>query len=86
VAEDAITVHSRQTQRESIAPNEPASRSALIRRAYFDLIGIPPTPEQLDAFVNDRSPDAFAKAIDQLLNRLIMANGGPFLAYIGAMR
>jgi hypothetical protein len=44
-----------------------ADRRTLIRRAYFDLIGLPPTPEQVEAFVQDPSPDAFRKVIDHLL-------------------
>jgi Protein of unknown function (DUF1553)/Protein of unknown function (DUF1549) len=44
-----------------------ADKTTLIRRAYFDLIGIPPTPEQVGAFVDDRSPDAFSKVVEDLL-------------------
>lgn len=40
----------------------------MIRRAYFDLIGLPPTPEQIAAFVSDASPQAFEKVIDGLLS------------------
>ena len=40
---------------------------ALIRRATFDLTGLPPTPEEIDAFLADQSPDAFAKVVDRLL-------------------
>ncbi len=50
-----------------LRPAGDANRSTLIRRAYFALIGLPPTPAQIDAFVQDRSPDAFAKVVDQLL-------------------
>ena len=39
----------------------------MIRRAYFDTIGLPPTPEQIDTFVNDAAPDAYSKLIDSLL-------------------
>ena len=39
----------------------------LIRRATLDLTGLPPTPEEVDAFVGDDSPDAFAKVVDRLL-------------------
>ncbi|MDB5300461.1 MAG: Planctomycete cytochrome, partial [Phycisphaerales bacterium] len=39
----------------------------LIRRVTFDLIGLPPTPEEVDAFVNDRSPTAFETVVDRLL-------------------
>jgi cytochrome c553 len=52
---------------KGLKPNPIAERTALIRRAYFDLIGLPPTPEQVEAFVNDRSPKAFEKVIDELL-------------------
>ena len=48
-------------------PNGPAFRRVLIRRAYFDLLGLPPTPEQIDAFVNDPDPEAWPKLIDELL-------------------
>ena len=52
---------------KGLAPAKPADRRVLIRRAYFDLIGLPPAPEEVDAFVKDRSPEAFAKVIDHLL-------------------
>src|SRR6516165_4458257 len=44
-----------------------ADRPTLIRRAYFDLIGLPPTPSEVQAFVEDKSPNAWEKVIDQLL-------------------
>jgi hypothetical protein len=50
-----------------LAPVGPAHRRELIRRATFDLIGLPPTPEEVEAFVNDPDPDAFAKVVDRLL-------------------
>ncbi|GAA4429189.1 PSD1 and planctomycete cytochrome C domain-containing protein [Bremerella cremea] len=50
-----------------LAPSKMASRPTLIRRATFDLTGLPPTQAEVDAFVNDESPDAFAKVIDRLL-------------------
>jgi hypothetical protein len=50
-----------------LKPAEPASRGQLIRRATFDLIGLPPTPEEIDAFVNDRDPKAWEKVVDRLL-------------------
>jgi hypothetical protein len=49
----------------TLAP--PASKRDLIRRAYFDLIGLPPTPEEVEAFVADRSPDAYERLLDRLL-------------------
>ncbi|HEX4795748.1 MAG TPA: PSD1 and planctomycete cytochrome C domain-containing protein [Humisphaera sp.] len=51
----------------SIKPSKPALRPALIRRAYYDLIGLPPTPKEVETFVNDRSPNAFEKVVDHLL-------------------
>ena len=52
---------------KGLTPSAPAEKATLIRRAYFDLIGIPPTPEQVDAFVNDKNPQAYEKLVDQLL-------------------
>jgi hypothetical protein len=52
---------------KGLAPNSPADRATLIRRAYYDLIGIPPTPAQVEAFVNDKSPKAFEKVVETLL-------------------
>jgi hypothetical protein len=45
----------------------PADKRTLLRRAYFDLIGLPPTFEQIRAFERDRAPDAFARVVDRLL-------------------
>jgi hypothetical protein len=50
-----------------LKPAAPANKRALIRRAYFDLIGLPPTPSEVKAFVADKSPDAFARLVDRLL-------------------
>ncbi len=46
----------------------PADRRTLIRRATFDLTGLPPSPAEVDAFLADKSPDAFSKVVDRLLN------------------
>jgi len=54
-------------EEKGMTPGEPAGRETLIRRAYFDLIGLPPTPAQVEAFVNEKSPSAFEKVIDELL-------------------
>jgi hypothetical protein len=56
-----------QLEANHLKPVAAADQRTLIRRAYFDLIGLPPTPEQIDAFLNDTSPNAFAKVIDELL-------------------
>jgi hypothetical protein len=50
-----------------LQPNEPADKSTLLRRATFDLIGLPPTPTEVDAFLEDESPTAFATVVDRLL-------------------
>lgn len=60
----------RQAQEmQGLKPNHPADKEKLIRRACFDLIGLPPTPEQVAAFVADTSPQAFEKVIDELLTK-----------------
>jgi mono/diheme cytochrome c family protein len=48
-------------------PVRAADKHALIRRVTFDLIGLPPTPEEVEAFLRDETPDAFAKVVDRLL-------------------
>jgi len=52
---------------KKLEPVKAADRTQLVRRAYYDLWGLPPTPEQVDAFVKDDSPDAWSKLIDALL-------------------
>ena len=52
---------------KDLKPSSRADKRTLIRRATFDLIGLPPTPAEVEAFVADRSPDAFAKLVDRLL-------------------
>ncbi len=52
---------------EKLAPSPEASRPTLIRRLAFDLLGLPPKPEEVHAFVNDKSPDAYEKLVDRLL-------------------
>jgi len=51
----------------NLALSPDAPREALVRRATLDLTGLPPTPAEVDAFVNDRSPDAYARLVDRLL-------------------
>lgn len=55
---------------DGLAPVADAGRRSLVRRIYFDLIGLPPTPEQVEAFVSDASPtsQASARLVDQLLD------------------
>jgi hypothetical protein len=50
-----------------LRPVRRADRRTLIRRAYFDLIGLPPEPTQIDEFIRDDRPDAFARLVDELL-------------------
>jgi cytochrome c553 len=55
-------------EKAGLKPNPPADRRTLVRRAYLGLIGLPPTPEQVDAFLKDESPEAFDKVVDALLS------------------
>ncbi len=52
---------------KGLQPANRAAKRTLIRRAYFDLIGLPPTPEQVDAFLGDQSRNAFGAVLDGLL-------------------
>jgi hypothetical protein len=52
---------------QHLTPNGPVSKRELIRRATFDLTGLPPPPDEVDAFLHDDSPRAFATVIDRLL-------------------
>lgn len=59
-------IHAR-LKADGLEPAERAEKTALIRRACFDLLGIPPTPQQIDEFLADDSSDAWPKLIDRLL-------------------
>jgi hypothetical protein len=50
-----------------LAPAPPTSKTALLRRVTYDLTGLPPRPEEVDAFLSDSSPDAYEKVVDRLL-------------------
>jgi Protein of unknown function (DUF1553)/Protein of unknown function (DUF1549)/Planctomycete cytochrome C len=54
-------------EKHGLSPSEQAHRRTLIRRATFDLIGLPPTPAEVAAFVSDQSPDAYTRVVDRLL-------------------
>ena len=52
---------------EKLKPSPPADKPTLLRRLSLDLIGLPPTPEELDVFLTDKSPDAWSKQVERLL-------------------
>jgi hypothetical protein len=54
-------------EKEGLTPAPEADRRTLARRVSLDLIGLPPSPEEVEAFLNDRSPDAYEKLVDRLL-------------------
>ena len=56
-----------QLEARGRAPNPPADKLTLIRRATFDLTGLPPTPEEIEAFAADTSSEAFERVVDRLL-------------------
>jgi mono/diheme cytochrome c family protein len=55
-------------EEKGLQPVSVADKRTLIRRATFDLIGLPPTPEAIDAFLADKSPEAFSRVVDRLLD------------------
>ncbi|HEY0072750.1 MAG TPA: DUF1549 domain-containing protein, partial [Abditibacteriaceae bacterium] len=54
-------------EQAGLNPSPPADKYTLVRRVYLDLIGLPPTPQEADAFVQDTAPDAYEKMVDSLL-------------------
>ncbi len=62
---DAFVLARLEAKGLTFAP--PADRATLMRRAYFDLTGLPPSPEEAKAFLEDKSPDAYERLIDRLL-------------------
>jgi mono/diheme cytochrome c family protein len=54
-------------QQESLPPSPPAERPTLVRRAALDLIGLPPSPDEVETFAADKSPDAYERVVDRLL-------------------
>ena len=62
---DAFVLH--DLEANGMVPNKPATKEALIRRAYYDVIGLPPTPYEVADFLKDNTPGAFAKVVDKLL-------------------
>ncbi|MCX7924627.1 MAG: PSD1 and planctomycete cytochrome C domain-containing protein [Fimbriimonadales bacterium] len=63
---DAFILH--RLEREGLSPSPEAPKETLIRRLYLDLIGLPPSPEEVDAFLKDRRPDAYERLVDKLLS------------------
>ena len=54
-------------EEKNLTPAPPTDKRTLLRRLTFDLIGLPPSPEEVEAFVKDESPDAYEKTVDRLL-------------------
>lgn len=54
-------------EQRGLSPSPPTSAQVLVRRLYFDLLGLPPTPVEVEAFVKDESPQAFEKLVERLL-------------------
>ncbi len=54
-------------EKNGLKPSKEADRATLVRRLSLDLIGLPPTPEEISDFINDKSPDAYEKLVDRLL-------------------
>jgi len=54
-------------EQKGLKPVRDADKRTLVRRVYYDIIGLPPTPEQVEAFAKDKSPDAYEKLVDNLL-------------------
>ncbi|MFM7315781.1 MAG: DUF1549 domain-containing protein, partial [bacterium] len=57
----------KKLEEKGMSPAPKADQRTLLRRAWFDLVGLPPSPEAVEAFEKDNSPEAYAKAIDALL-------------------
>jgi mono/diheme cytochrome c family protein len=63
---DAFILH--RLEQEGLSPAPEAPKETLIRRLYLDLIGLPPSPEEVDAFLKDKRPDAYERLVDKLLS------------------
>ena len=75
-AESDRSLHAREARGQELRPSPPADKVTLLRRATFDLIGLPPTPEEIDAFLADKSPHAFEKVSTACSRRRITASAG----------
>jgi hypothetical protein len=58
----------RKLRSKGLSPSTPADRRTLLRRVTYDLIGLPPTPAETTAFLNDTSPDSYQRLVDRLLD------------------
>jgi hypothetical protein len=58
-----------ELEKNGLKPAPKAERRTLLRRVYFDLIGLPPTPEEIEKFLADKAPDAYRKVVENLLAR-----------------
>ncbi len=74
IAKPSIPIHNdidafiqAKWQEKKLTPAPLADKRTLIRRVTFDLLGLPPTPEAVEEFLNDNSPDAYSKVVDRLL-------------------
>ena len=56
-----------ELENENLVPSPEAERTTLLRRVYLDLIGLPPSPQEVDEFVADQSPDSYERVVDRLL-------------------
>jgi len=64
---DYFVLH--KMEQNDLSPNEEADKERLLKRVSFDITGLPPTTEQIEKFVNDKSPDAYEKVVDELLKQ-----------------
>lgn len=63
---DSFILH--RLEQQGLVPSPPAQRGVLARRLYYDLTGLPPSVDELDAFLNDTRPDAYERLVDKLLS------------------
>ena len=68
VANDIDAFVLQMLQEHSLTPNPQATRAELIRRIYLDMLGLPPAPEEVQAFVSDRDPQAYGRLVEKILD------------------